>query len=75
MVITKHKDVTKQGFCKNNFLKVTPSTGKYLIITYSIIFSGGGGGAGREKGVGTYFRLGAYKLFLPLGWALIRGRC
>ena len=24
-------------------------------------------------GVGTYSRLGAYKLFLPSGWALIRG--
>ena len=24
-------------------------------------------------GVGTYSRLGVYLLFLPLGWALIRG--
>ena len=24
-------------------------------------------------GVGAYSRVGAYKLFLPLGWALIRG--
>ena len=25
------------------------------------------------EGVGAYSRLGAYELFLPLGWALIRG--
>ena len=30
----------------------------------------GGGGVGR---VGAYSRLGAYQLFLPLGWAVIRG--
>ena len=24
-------------------------------------------------GMGAYSRLGAYQLFLPLGWALIRG--
>ena len=29
-----------------------------------------GGGVGR---VGAYSRLGAYQLFLPLGWAVIRG--
>ena len=29
--------------------------------------------SGRGGGVGAYSRLGAYKLFLPLGWALIRG--
>ena len=31
------------------------------------------GVGGRCGGVGAYSRLGAYKLFLPLGWALIRG--
>ena len=32
------------------------------------------GGRGRvEVGVGAYSRLGAYYLFLPLGWALIQG--
>ena len=32
MVMTKHKDVTKQGFCKKTRL----SLGKSLICTYSI---------------------------------------
>ena len=37
-----------------------------------------GGGEGRSKstlgvGVGAYLRLGAYQLFLPSGWAIIRG--
>ena len=43
------------------------------------IHSSGWGGGERlfefdweEEGVGAYSRLGAYKLFLPLGWALIR---
>ena len=27
----------------------------------------------KGEGVGAYSRLGAYKLFLPLGWAFIRG--
>ena len=42
--------------------------------------SSGWGGGGRlfqfdwkQEGVGAYSRLGAYYLFLPLGWALIRG--
>ena len=26
-------------------------------------------------GVGSYSRLGTYELFLPLGWAFIRGGC
>ena len=65
MVITKHEDVK---FSEDYFL-----LGNALISTFSIFFSRGGGG--REKGVGTYFRLEAYKLFLPLGWALIRGGC
>ena len=30
------------------------------------------GGSGVEVGVGVFSRLGAYQLFLPLGWALIR---
>ena len=34
---------------------------------YYFFFWGGGGW------VGTYSRLGAYSLFLPKGWALIRG--
>ena len=39
--------------------------GAYLSLT----------GNGREVGwgLGAYSRLGAYYLFLPLGWALIRG--
>ena len=28
---------------------------------------------GRWGGVGAYLRLGAYQIFLPSGWALIRG--
>ena len=31
------------------------------------------GVGGRWGGVGAYSRLGAYQLFPPLGWALIRG--
>ena len=31
------------------------------------------GVGGRCGGVGAYSRLGAYYLFLPLGWAFIRG--
>ena len=34
MVTTKREDVTKQGFCDT--LKKTPSSGKFLISTYSI---------------------------------------
>ena len=30
------------------------------------------GGSGAEVGVGAFSRLGAYQLFMPLGWALIR---
>ena len=61
-------------------MKKTPSSGKSLISTYSIL--GGWGWAGRlfefeweweGGGEGAYSRLGAYELFLPLGWALIRG--
>ena len=43
-------------------------------------YEGGWGGGERlfqfdweEEGVGAYSRLGAYLLFLPLGWALIPG--
>ena len=70
MVITKLEDVTKQGFC-NNTLQKTPSSGKSLISTYSIFYGWEMKAGG--VGVGAYSRLGAYKLFLPLGWALIRG--
>ena len=49
---------------------------KYMKYMYSktiskTLFFGGGGGGGR--GVGAYLRLGAYKIFLPIGWAIIRG--
>ena len=65
MVITKLEDVTSQGSC--NTLKKTPSSGKSLISTYSIL--GGWGGGGRlfqfdweweGSGVGACSRLGAY---------------
>ena len=32
-------------------------------------------GSRRGRGVGAYSKMGAYKLFLPLGWAFIRGGC
>ena len=36
MVITKHKNLTKQGLCKiPEKKKKTPSSGGYLIISYS----------------------------------------
>ena len=72
-------------------MKKTPSLGKSLISTYSIVFFWGGGGWERKwggvgvgaylsltgrrggLGVGAYSRLGAYQLFLSVGWALIRG--
>ena len=56
MVITKREDVTKQGFCK------TPSSGKSLIITYSILLRW----KGERGGVG---------LALIEGWALINFFC
>ena len=60
-------------------------TGKSHISTYSISISillslkwvGWGGRLfqfdWKQERVGAYSRLGAYYLFLPLGWALIRG--
>ena len=67
-----------------NTLKKTPSSRKPL-STYS--FLGGGRGKGCVLVVGAYLslsergtgwalnsRLGAYELFLPLRWALIRGK-
>ena len=63
-----------------NTLQKTPSSGKSLINTYSIL--GGWGGAGRlfefeweweGGGEGAYLRLGAYwRWALIRGWALIR---
>ena len=52
MVTTKREDLTKQGFCDT--LKKTPSLGKFLISTYSIL--GGWEGNGGEN----YSKLGAY---------------
>ena len=47
---------------------------KSLISTYSILISVSLSlKEGVEMGVGSYLRLGAYYLFLPLGWALIQG--
>ena len=66
MVITKREDVTKQVFCKLPLLKKTLSSGKSLYIsTYSVSISI----LLSPKRVGV----GAYYLFLPLGWVLIRG--
>ena len=45
MVTTKREDVTKQGFCDT--LKKTPSSGKFLISTYSIFGGWEGNGGGR----------------------------
>ena len=64
MVITKCKDVTKQGFCKNT-LKKTPSSGESLISTYSFFGVIGErvgaylklSGSGREVGWGGFGRL------------------
>ena len=76
MLITKRADVTKQGFCKILGRKLRPR-GSLLL---EFIPSSGWGGGERvfefdweEEGVGAYSRLVAYLLFLPLGWALIRG--
>ena len=66
MAITKREDVTKQGFCK------------ILLLVLIQFFGWEGKGGGRLfefewEGVGACSRLGAYYLFRPLGWALIRG--
>ena len=79
MVTTKREDVTKQGSCKMLSRKLHLRESLLLVLVL-IQFLGGGVGvvaylslSGRGGGVGAYSRLGAYKLFLPLGWALIRG--
>ena len=70
MLITKREEVTKQGFCKMLWRKLRPQGSFLLQFIHS---SGWGGGEPlfefdwKEEGAG------AYKLFLPLGWALIRG--
>ena len=66
MVITKREDVTKQGLCKI-----------LLLALIQFFWVGGGRTVGAYlslsgRGVGAYSRLGAYYLFRPLGWALIR---
>ena len=65
MVITKHKNETKKGFCKMiNTLRKTPSSRKSL-STYS--FLGGGRGKGCVLVVGAYLSLSER----GRGWALI----
>ena len=70
MLITKREEVTKQGFCKILCRKLRPRESLLLKFIHS---SGWGGGERlfefdwEEEGVGAYY------LFLPLGWALIRG--
>ena len=66
MVITKREDVTKQGLCK-----------MLLLALIQFFWVGGGRTVGAYlslsgRAVGAYSRLGAYYLFRPLGWALIR---
>ena len=66
MVITKREDVTKQGLCKI-----------LLLALIQFFWVGGGRTVGAYlslsgRGVGAYSRLGAYYLFRPSGWALIR---
>ena len=58
MVITKCKDVTKQGFCK-----YSPFSEKSPISTYSLFWGGGGGGRGRRVGG-----------WLALIWVWVGGR-
>ena len=63
MLITKHKEVTKQGFCKILCRKLRPRGSLLLEFIHS---SGWGGGERlfefdwEEEGVGAYSRLGAY---------------
>ena len=82
MLLTKHEEVTKQGFCKILWRKLR------LQGTYSLNWVGwgwvliwvwlGGGGGGRLFEVGrlltfSAFRMGAYSRWaLIRGWALIR---
>ena len=76
MVLTKREEVTKQGFCKILRRKLRPQ-GSLLLELIHLIGWGGGECLFEfdwgEEGVGAYSRLGAYYLFLPLGWALIPG--
>ena len=67
MVITTSKDVTKQGFCKGS--EENSVFGRVSLLSLIGVCVGG---SGVEVGVGVFSRLGAYQLFLPLGWALIR---
>ena len=69
-------------FC-NKTINANNKTRRKLLPRGGLLFefihsSGSGGGEclfefDWEKGVGACSRLGAYLLFLPLGWALIRG--
>ena len=76
MLITKREEVTQQGFCIMLWRKLRPRESLLLEFIHS---SGWGGGKRlfefdwEEEGLGAYSRLGAYYLFLLLGWALIRG--
>ena len=68
MVIRKREDKTKQGFWKLPLLWRKLRLRGYLFTLFNLVVTQGVG-----VGVGTYLRLGAYLLFLPLGWALIWG--
>ena len=63
-VNNKSEDVTKQGLCKIPWRKLRLWEGLLLSLIWVCV---GGSGVG-WGGVG----LGAYLLFLPLGWALIQ---
>ena len=62
MLITKHEEVTKQGFCKILWRKLHPRGSLLLNLLTQV------GGKGErlfefdleEEGVGAYSRLGAY---------------
>ena len=71
MVVTKHKDVTKQVSVKysaENFV-----FGESLISTYSIFLGGGWEGKGGGVGGGAYLSLSERGRRVGWGWALIRG--
>ena len=76
MLNTKRIEVTKQGFCKILWRKPRP---RGSLLSEFIHLSGCGRGERlfefdwEEEGVGAYSRLGVKSLFMPLGWALIRG--
>ena len=86
-LITKHEEVTKQGFCKTLWRKLRPrigswSSGKSLIRIYSLKWVGWGwaliwvwlwGGRGGHLLTFSAFRMGPYSRWaLIRGWALIR---